>query len=241
MKLSKSAWPSVRSIVRGIVQDPFMQGIIAGTLSWDRFSYYLEQDRYYLQVYKSCLHSIALSAPPCHQTHLMRYAISTVNKEEEQVYSYYDGHRDLVKSGFLSPATLAYTCSLTDVCLQEPVEVAIAAVLPCFWVYQYLGQKASRESMVGNPYAKWIQAYADDEFAENTYAMIEIFDALALNADVITRQKMLAQFQASSVLERRFFHDAYEKVVFDGSLAALEVEQFKTPPTAVRSDCKPFS
>ncbi|MFV9927060.1 MAG: hypothetical protein AB8V23_04640 [Candidatus Midichloria sp.] len=50
--------------------------------------------------------------------------------------------------------------ALLYVCSNEPVEVATAAVLPCFWVYNEVGLSIARYASADNPYARWIESYS---------------------------------------------------------------------------------
>ena len=97
----------------------------------------------------------------------------------------------------------------------EPVEVGIAAVLPCFWVYRDIGLYIAQSSANNNPYARWIEAYSSDDFSQAVNQAISIFDELGLQTTEAIRQKMLDAFYKSTCFEWHFWNDAYNQVVFD--------------------------
>ncbi|MCB8808794.1 hypothetical protein LJD48_28015, partial [Escherichia coli] len=58
--------------------------------------------------------------------------------------------------------------------------VLVAAVLPCYWLYSWVGKElaASRSLIDPHPYGAWLDTYADEEFAAATEQAIE-FAAMA--------------------------------------------------------------
>ena len=72
-----------------------------------------------------------------------------------------------------SPVTTAYLDHLHRCCATGSYAEAAAAVLPCFWLYQHIGERlgvlqAQRSSADAHPYAAWIETYADPAFAAAT-------------------------------------------------------------------------
>jgi hypothetical protein len=66
-----------------------------------------------------------------------------------------------------------------------------------------------------NPYRRWIETYASEDFGKSVEEAINIFDDLALNASPHIKQKMLDAFYKSVCLEWHFWNDAYEMRAFD--------------------------
>ena len=62
-----------------------------------------------------------------------------------------------------SPDCLAYTSFLLATAHQEPWEVLLAALLPCFQVYWEVGCRIAGEAARENPYRAWIDTYADPQ------------------------------------------------------------------------------
>ena len=115
----------------------------------------------------------------------------------------------------VTPATISYTSYLLKACSLEPVEVGVAAVLPCFWVYWDVGLFIAQSSKSKNPYSKWIETYSGEEFAKSVKEAIHIFDSISKNTTQALKEKMLEAFYKSACLEWHFWNDAYHKVTFD--------------------------
>ena len=95
------------------------------------------------------------------------------------------------------------------------MEVAIAAVLPCFWVCKIVGESIYQQAQHNNPYLRWIETYSGEDFTNSVNAAIQIFDDVAMLASDTVRADMLDAFYKSTVFEWHFWNDAYSKKVFD--------------------------
>src|SRR3546814_7621199 len=94
---------------------------------------------------------------------------------------------------------------------QEPWEVLVAALLPCFWIYWDVGCAISRRAAADNPYRAWIDTYADERFGATVSRVIGIADHAAAAAGSAVRAKMLAAFGQSSRYEWLFWDGAYHR------------------------------
>lgn len=130
---------------------------------------------------------------------------------------------DVVKTGLIAPATVSFTSYLVSMSSTEPVEVAIAAILPCFWVYREMGLSIARNSINNNIYAEWIKNYSSKTFSESVDVVIKIFDELGENATNEIREKMLDVFYKSTCLEWHFWNDAYNLAVFNDTNETISV------------------
>jgi thiaminase (transcriptional activator TenA) len=215
MKLSKQAWDKSKNIYESIIRHPFNQELMKGTLAKDKFAYYIEQDSLYLQEFARCHAIIASKVPLKYMTDFLSYAHFCFITEQEVVHQFFAKIFNLKATGMVSSATYGYTSNLLKVCLNEQVEVAIASILPCFWVYREVGLYIAKFAKQNNPYIRWIETYTSKEFSDAVDAVINIFDILADNASKETRSKMLEEFYKNTVWEWHFWNDAYNKKVFD--------------------------
>lgn len=120
-----------------------------------------------------------------HIAAFIRFASDGIEVEEALHGSFLKG--DVPAPEEISPTCLLYT-SVLQAQATAPVEVEAAAVLPCFWVYQQVGRQIiARQQGSGNPYAQWIETYADPSFTEATSQAIGICDALAEKTGPETR------------------------------------------------------
>jgi thiaminase/transcriptional activator TenA len=216
MKLSLKAWKISKEIYDAIIIHPFNQELMKGTLSKDRFSYYIEQDSIYLHDFARCHAIIASKAPFENIRQFLKYSEGTFVVEQEIVHQFFHQAFNFKKTNKLTLATLGYTSYLIKICSQEPIEVAIAAILPCFWVYKEVGLYITKHCNTdNNPYQRWIETYASKEFSDSVDEVINIFDELSLKTTEQIREKMLNAFYKSTCLEWHFWNDAYQMSSFE--------------------------
>ncbi len=106
---------------------------------------------------------------------------------------------------------LGYTSYLLAVGHQEPWEVLVAALLPCFWLYWDVGCAITRTAAAENPYRAWIDTYADEGFGAAVQAVIGVTDAAAAATTPAIRERMMTAFIRSSQWEWLFWDGAYRE------------------------------
>jgi thiaminase/transcriptional activator TenA len=221
-KLSDRAWEKAATIIQAIKSHPFNRELASGSLEGAKFAYYIEQDTLYLQDFAKSLALIAARVPVVLVRDFLSLSEGALIAEQEVVHGFFRDTFRFTETGNITPATLSYTSYLLQTSALACVEVAIAAVLPCFWVYREVGLSiaASSTSLDQNPYARWIETYSGPEFAAAVQKAIAAFDTVALTASEATREAMLEAFYKSTVLEWHFWNDAYHQAVFDVLLGA---------------------
>jgi thiaminase/transcriptional activator TenA len=107
---------------------------------------------------------------------------------------------------------LAYVSFLHSVALTRGYPELVAAVLPCFWVYQHVGKHIADTvgELAGHPYEKWIATYADEEFAASVDTAKGIADRLATDNPQHT-DAMTAAFVRGCEYEWMFWDAAWRK------------------------------
>jgi thiaminase/transcriptional activator TenA len=231
MTLSQKIWQQIQPVYQAILAHPFNQELMQGTLAAEIFAYYIEQDALYLRDYARVLATIAArSTQASHRGSFLKFTKETLMAEQELVHQFF---RDtLAPIAAIKPtiATVAYTSYLLNVAVTEPYEVVVAAVLPCFWIYHQLGLYSAANTIVDNPYARWIDAYSRPEFSASVAEAIAIFDQLAEQATEVMQQKMCEAFYKSSLLEWHFWHDAYTKRQLEEVVFATLHQKVDTVP-----------
>lgn len=215
MTLSIKAWALSAPIFEAIKTHAFNQELMNGTLARDKFAYYIEQDTHYLHDFARCLALIAAKAPLQYVRDFLRYSDYAFIAEQEVVHQFFKKTFHFKETGHITPATLSYTSYLLRLAASEPVEIAIAAVLPCFWVYREIGLYISQNTVPDNPFQRWIDTYASDEFRKSVDEAINIFNTLAEQSSQTIQQKMLDAFYTSTCLEWHFWNDSYHQTIFD--------------------------
>lgn len=205
-KWSDEAWKAASPVYKEILNLPFVRQLAEGTLSQNRFFFYLEQDSIYIENYCRVLAHIASRLS--RQEHIADFLkFASVGIEVEKIlHETYLGSEH--SSAAPTPTTLLYN-SYESAKGLGPVEIEASSILPCFWVYLKVGKHILETSQHENPYFRWIETYSDTDFERSTLRAIEICDELAQNASDEIRMKMTEAFVMATRMEWMFWDSAY--------------------------------
>lgn len=211
------AWERTATLQQAIVEHPFNAALTDGTLERDRFAFYIVQDARYLVGFAQALAAASTRAGNPEDAAFLAGNAQGALVEERRLHAGYVEEFGLSESDIAgivtSPSCLAYTSYLRANALSEPYPVLIAAILPCFWVYQHVGSTIldATGGVAGHPYRKWIESYADEEFAQSVLGARELADRVASAADETTRTRMFEAFTRATEYEWLFWNSAWIK------------------------------
>ncbi|TYP99209.1 thiaminase /4-amino-5-aminomethyl-2-methylpyrimidine deaminase [Tenacibaculum adriaticum] len=211
MTWSKQTWKKINPIYQSIIEMPFITELMNGTLPMEKFQFYMMQDAGYLEHFGKALALIAAKTTDVNDSlSFIRFAETAIVVESalHEVYFKDFGIRD---KGKMEPACHHYVHYVKCNAALAPIEVAIATVLPCFWIYKKVGEYIFKnQKSKNNPYQKWIDTYAGEEFEISVQKAIEICDRVAENSTKANRQAMTEAFITASHLEFNFWDAAYK-------------------------------
>jgi len=212
MNWSTKTWESIQETYSKITELPFIYELMNGSLSKERFLFYLHQDSVYLAEFGKVLAGIATKLHKAeHRETFLAFACDTVNVEQalHQTYLKETGNKDRVEA---SPACLLYTSYIHKQLSVASIEVAVASILPCFWIYKKVGDYIlENQTGENNPYQEWINTYGGAEFTKAVEKAISICDELADATTTDQQEKMTGAFVMASKMEWMFWHSAYRK------------------------------
>lgn len=207
-------WNGIAEVRRQTDELGFIRRLVDGTLARRDFLDYVAQDVIYLRAYARVLARVAELAPTAEEQAFWAKASQGAIVGEILLHRDRLGAEaaDAAASGAVpaSPATEGYVNHLLAAGTKG-YEEGIAAVLPCYWVYSDLGMRLARGELgasaraADHPYAEWIAAYDNAEFAADTETAIGYVTRAASRADPGTRDRMRRAFEAAAVWEREFF------------------------------------
>lgn len=211
MNWSEQAWSNIETCYQSILDMPFIQELSDGSLPQEKFRFYMAQDSLYLEHFGRTLSLIAAKITDLQDVlAFMRFAENAIVVENALHESYFKDFR-VSDKGILQPACHHYIHFLRSTAALDSVEVAAAAVLPCFWIYREVGNYIYQtQNTVDNPYEKWIATYAGEEFSQAVDQAIAICNTIAENSTEATRERMTEAFIMASQLEFHFWEAAYE-------------------------------
>jgi len=210
MRFVDGLWHEIAPIYGAIIAHPFNRELAQGTLSRERFEFYIQQDALYLADFGRAL-AIMSGRSRSVETALdfVRFAEGAVVVERALHASYFELFGIREPTAVPCPACFAYTNYLIATTATRSYEEGAAALLPCFWIYREVGKHIHREAAPDNPYQKWIDTYASDDFDRIVERAIAIVEALAQETSEQGRTGMRQAFVTSSRLEWLFWDAAY--------------------------------
>lgn len=218
MRFSEQLWERTFPIYQAIFRHPFNIELLEGTLDKKRFIFYMEQDSYYLINFSRTLALIAgraISSKTIHR--FLKFSLGSLTAERELHANFLPSNYDCEKVE-PSPACIAYTQYQIATAATAPLEVAIAAVLPCFWVYREIGRNVEMNCLQNNPYIRWLETYSSQEFIDGTDQAISLLDELASKCSIDVLERITKTFEYSILFEWHFWNDAYQMITFRDSV-----------------------
>jgi thiaminase (transcriptional activator TenA) len=201
------AWQRTTNLRAAIDALPFNRELADGTLSKQRFHFYIEQDSRYLDQYARILAMAGARGPDAAILRLfVESAVEAVAVEQALHGQYLSA-----ETPEASPDCLSYTSFLLATAYHEPWEVLMAALLPCFWIYWDVGNTIARKAAPDNPYRPWIDTYSDEAFGTAVRAVIAATDTAAAATSDTVRGRMMAAFIRSTQYEYLFWDGAYQQ------------------------------
>lgn len=204
--ITASWWEDIADLRARIDRLPFVTTLADGTLDPARFAWYLQQDAIYLRAYARVLARASALAPTAEeQVFWAKAAAGSIEAEMELHRSWLSAYAVDGMEVEPSLTTTAYLDHLHAATVDGDYGAVVAALLPCYWIYQDLGERLVTSSHPAHPFAAWLDTYADPAFALANAQAIDIVGAAAARADEDGLRAMRRAFLASSAHEEAFF------------------------------------
>ncbi|MCK5891474.1 MAG: bifunctional hydroxymethylpyrimidine kinase/phosphomethylpyrimidine kinase [Aeromicrobium sp.] len=201
-RVTSDWWEQIEEVRDGTDADPFVAGLAAGSLPREAFGWYLAQDAEYLHAYAEVLARTAELADDPAEAAFWAAGSAECLEEELRLHQQWTGGGRVDPA----PATVAYVDHLRRAAESGYAE-AVAAVLPCYWMYADIGARLAAAVTDDHPYRDWLLTYGDPAFAVAAARARAITDRVA--ADPATtpevRDRMWQAFATSAHHERAFF------------------------------------
>lgn len=212
MRFTDGLWTHIAPIYQSILAHPFIQELTDGSLSRESFVFYMKQDALYLQDFSRALAMAGVRSPEIADMQAFFKFANDVVIVERALHEGYFKEFDVTLDVERAPACFAYTQFLIATASTGSYAEAVAALLPCFWIYRDVGNEIYRRAegnLASNPYARWIETYSGDEFDAAVNRAIDITESVAQGATKAEQARMQRTFELSSRLEWMFWDSAY--------------------------------
>jgi thiaminase/transcriptional activator TenA len=209
MSTTGALWGAIEPVYAAILAHPFLRGLTDGSLPGETFRFYAVQDALYLRDFARAL-SLAAAHAPREEWIIMlnEHAAGALTVERtlhESFFADWGLSPEAVAATPLAPTNLAYTTYLLAVAYGRPFHEAIAALLPCYWIYWEVGKTLERAGSRDPLYARWIGTYASEEFGAVVRAVLACTDTLAAGLGDDDRAAMHRHFVTTSRYEWMFW------------------------------------
>jgi len=204
-----------RNIYDAILNHPFLKEMQDGSLDREIFGAYLVQDAHFLRGFAQALRITASKAPKSEWAQFLQKDADTAMTEErrlhDSVLGTYGISSEEVAQTELSPAAFAYVNYLLTTAHERPFSEAIAALLPCYWLYWEIGKALAEHGSPEPTYQQWIDTYSSKSYGSTVETILAMTDETANQEDQKTRLAMQKHFSLGSRYEWMFWDAAYHK------------------------------
>jgi thiaminase (transcriptional activator TenA) len=208
-------WESVAPTYLAILEHPFLTGLTTGALDEARFAYYVAQDAHYLRDYARALAVVGAKAPAHADTGMFaRHAAETVVVElalHDTLLAELGMDPAAVASVPVSPTTTAYTSYLLATVYGGTFAEGLAAVLPCYWIYQRVGAALVAQGSPDRRYQRWIDTYAGEAFAATVAEVLALADRVGVALGDHERARAGVHFTTTARYEWMFWDAAWRR------------------------------
>ncbi|MEA2107653.1 MAG: thiaminase II [Bacteroidota bacterium] len=209
MNFLKELDKSVEPIYKELINHPFNVELAEGTLPEEKFRFYISQDTFYIGEYSRALAALASKAPSHEELRAFIYFAKEDLDIEKTLHDEFMELFNIQYPNEIAFATEAYSNFLLSTVAFKSYPEALAALLPCFWLYNKVASDIYRKAKKENKYQKWIDTYSGAEFDKTTQQLMQITDRLARENNQQMREKMKEKYIRSSRYEWLFVDSAY--------------------------------
>jgi thiaminase (transcriptional activator TenA) len=194
--LTAQLWSSIDATYGAILEHPFITGLTDGSLDQAAFRFYVIQDAHYLREFARALSVAAARAPEERDIAMFNEhaagAIAVERQLHESFFSDFGVSEADVAATPMAPTNLAYTSYLLAVAYGESFAQALAALLPCYWIYWEVGKQLLERGSPDALYRRWIATYRSEENAAIVKAVLALTDRVGENLSTSERDSMQA-------------------------------------------------
>jgi thiaminase/transcriptional activator TenA len=214
-RVTAELWSGIENTFRAILEHPFITGLTDGSLERESFEFYVVQDAHYLRDYARALSVAAARAPT--ESDIAMFAehaagaIAVERSLHQAFFADFGLTEEAVAATPMAPTNLAYTSYLLATAYGGSFAELLGAVLPCYWIYAEVGRELLERGSPDPLYARWIETYGGEEFAEVVQAVLDLTDRIGPELSDAERGQMAAHFATTSRYEWMFWEMGFRR------------------------------
>ena len=218
MKMTEQLYKSVEEIWNGYHNHSFVRGIADGSLSIDRFRFYMIQDYLYLFEYAKVFALGVVKSNNHENMKMFSSSIDAILNGEMKIHCEYMERLGIndeeVNKTPMSLSNKSYTEYMISIGFRGDEVDIIAAILSCSWSYQQIGKRIADEnpnSLEHEFYGEWVKGYSSKEYEENNLVLMNLMDSLAENCTQKQKERLIDIFVNCSRHEAMFWDMSWNK------------------------------
>ncbi len=201
---------------RAILVHPFVTGIGDGTLSRDRFEFYLKQDYAYLIEFSRVFALAAAKAwtLPDMGTFatLLTATLTTEMDLHRKTCAAFGIPAEELERTRKGMITAAYTDLLVRTCYEGSLSDILAVLVPCECGYVEIAGTLAAQGLPDDPFCReWIRTYSSPEFRQFAGWLIEKMNEHAEGASAQRKEYWYGLYESSARFEYLFFDMSWKK------------------------------
>ncbi|MBN2427139.1 MAG: TenA family protein [Deltaproteobacteria bacterium] len=209
MSLSKQLWNENRELALASLHNPFVQGILDGSLAKGKFSYYVSQDSFFLKAFARA-YIIAGAKAPDWEDFIKLHKLAEGVLGELKLHGKYAQEWGVnVEKVKPAAATRRYTDFVMATAWGHDTGLTVTALTPCMRLYAWLGQELAAKNPSEHGYSDWIRTYSSHEIEELACDLEALVDKYADGRDDL----VAATYRYAMECERDFFQAAFDSAI----------------------------
>jgi thiaminase/transcriptional activator TenA len=208
MSTAEQLWNENHELALASLHNPFVQGILDGSLPKETFSYYVSQDSFFLKTFARA-YIIAGAKAPDWADFIKLHKLAEGVLFELQLHGKYARewgvNLDQVEP---AAATRHYTDFVMATAWGHDTGLTVTALTPCMRLYAWLGQTLAAQEPPEHAYSEWIRTYSGQEIEDLARDLEELVDKCTTPGDPL----VAATYRYAMECERDFFQAAFDSV-----------------------------
>lgn len=208
MTLSNKLWAENRDLAIQCRENPFVQGILSGSLDSKKFSYFVSQDTFFLQAFARA-YVIAGAKARAWEDFVKLHGLAQGVLDEMNLHEKYSETLGIdITHVKPAAATQRYVDFVMATAWGHGTGMTIVALAPCMRLYAWLGQSLAREQTKTHAYSDWISTYAASDIEELACELEMLVDKYADSQ----QQEIHAVYRYAMTCELDFFQAAFDSL-----------------------------
>ena len=194
----------------------FLLEMADGTLSPERFRYYMLIDYLYLIEYIKTLRIIEERSD---EPEIGSFLQDTIGATEEELGRVHFPNmmqlgitEEVISKTALPQEAEEYIRYMRGLAQERPILESLTALLDCSWAYAYIAEHMIErygEMIQNSRYRDWFMAYTTKEYTDSNQAWIDMVDSLAEAVDEERREELCRIFVTCAGYENEFWDAVY--------------------------------